>query len=199
MDDQGWYQKIRLHYFLTVGRPFLADRDTKVARKLMEQGDGSLFLPDFNRSQLGAIVSTLEILGIPVLLQDQTRELSNLDPDLQSLAAIAHNNRREIKTILNLGIAKNYSPITIVSRLLGKIGCKIKCLRYEKHNRKRVRIYQIISPEDNREQVFAHWLHKDQQRPGNSLFWTGEAQISKPQSSPKDTENNNYLQLKLDF
>jgi len=56
-----------------------------------------------------------------------------------------------------------------------------------------------ISPEDNREQVFAHWLHKDQQRPGNSLFWTGEAQISKPQSSPKDTENNNYLQLKLDF
>ena len=199
LDDEGWYQKIRLHYFLTAGRPFLTDRDTKVARKLIEQGNGSLFLPDFNRSQLGAIVGTLEILGIPVLLQDRTRELSNLDHDLQSLAAIAHNNRREIKTILNLGIAKNYTPITIVSRLLGKIGCKIKCLRNETHNRKRVRIYQIISPEDNREQVFAHWLKVDQKRPGNSLFWTGETQTCTAQALPTNTENDNYLQLKLDF
>ena len=154
LDDGGWYQKIRLHYFLTIGRSYLADRDTQVARKLIEQGNGSLFLPDFNSSQLGAIVGTLEILGIPVLLRDQQRELRNTDQDLQSLAAIAHGNRQEIKTILQLSIAKNYSPVTIVSRLLSKIGCKIKCLRYESQNRKRVRVYQILSPEDEREQVF---------------------------------------------
>ena len=200
LDDQGWYQKIRLHYFLTVGRPFLTDRDTKVARKLIQQGDGSLFLPDFNSSQLGAIVGALEILGIPILLENQTRELSNLDQDLQSLAAIAHNNRREIKTILNLGIAKNYSPITIVSRLLGKIGCKIKCLRYQKISKgKRVRVYQIIPVEDHRKQVFAHWLKIDQQRPGNSLFWSESAQINSSQALSVDAANDNYLQLKLDI
>ncbi|MEO1004324.1 MAG: plasmid replication protein, CyRepA1 family [Cyanobacteria bacterium J06638_38] len=199
LDDEGWYQKIRLHYFLTVGRPFLADRDTQVARKLIEQGDGSLFLPDFNSSQLGAIVGSLEILGIPVLLQDLSRELRNTDDDLQSLAAIAHSNRQEIKTILNLGIAKNHSPITIVSRLLSKIGCKIQCLRYESQNKKRVRVYQIVAPDDNREQVFEHWLNQDQQRPGNSLFWTGKPQVCSPQSVPVDMTENHYLQLKLDL
>lgn len=197
LDDQGWYQKIRLHYFLTVGRPYLADRDTQVAQKLIEQGDGSLFLPDFNKSQLGAIVGSLEILGIPVLLQDLSQELRNSDPDLQSLAAIAHNNRREIKTILNLGIAKNYSPMTIVSRLLGKIGCKIKCLRYETCNKKRLRVYQIAAPDDQRHQVFAHWLQIDRQRPGRSLFWSGQSTIDLTQQPT--AEQDDYLQLKLNF
>ena len=194
LDDAGWYQKIRLHYFLTVGRQYLADRDTKAARKLIEQGNGSLFLPDFNSSQLGAIVGSLEILGIPVLLQQQ-RELRNTDADLQSLAQIALNNRRELKTILNVGIAKNYSPITIISRLLGKIGCKIQCLRYESQNKKRVRVYQILTPTDEREQVFIHWLNIDRQRPGNSLFWSGD----KPNCKiPSRAIDDNYLQLSLD-
>jgi len=197
LDDEGWYQKIRLHYFLTLGRSYLADRDTKAAKKLIEQGDGSLFLPDFNSSQLGAIVGSLEIMGISALLQDLTRELCNTDAELQSLAAIAHGNRREIKTILNLGIAKNYSPITIVSRLLSKIGCKIKCLRYVSQNQKRVRIYQIVSPTDRREQVFAHWLAIDRQRPGNSLFWSPDTQISVPKI-PSKVADDNYLQLSLD-
>lgn len=198
LDDQGWYKKIRLHYFLTVGRPYLADRDTKVARKLIEQGDGSLFLPDFNSSQLGASIGTLELMGIPILLQDKSRELRNIDPDLQSLGAIAHSNRQEIKTILNIGIAKNYSPITIVSRLLDKIGCKMKCIRYETHQKKRVRVYQILSPEDKREQVFAYWLKSDRQLPGNSLFWSGNQSLLSVPSSNSNLDQN-YHQLSLDI
>ncbi len=196
LDDEGWYQKIRLHYFLTIGRPYLADRDTKVARKLIEQGNGSLFLPDFNNSQLGAIVGTLEIMGIPVLLQDISRELRNTDADLRSLAAIAHSNRREIKTILNISIAKNYSPITVVSRLLKKIGCKIQCTRYESINKKRVRVYQILTPEDKRDRVFAHWLNIDRQRPGNSLFWSEDRNKSQSILSPVAS---NHLQLSLNL
>ncbi|MEM8832288.1 MAG: bifunctional DNA primase/helicase, partial [Cyanobacteria bacterium P01_G01_bin.19] len=197
LDDEGWYQKIRLHYFLTVGRLYLADRDAKVARKLIDKGDGSLFLPDFNSSQLGAIVGALEILGIPTLLRDISRELRNTDDDLQSLAAIAHHNRQELKTILNLGIAKNFSPITIVSRLLNKIGCKIQCLRYESVNKKRVRVYQILASEDKRDRVFAHWLSIDRQRPGNSLFWT-ENQGRSSQNSSHEVDSN-YLQLSLNI
>ena len=199
LDDEGWYQKIRLHYFLSVGRSYLADRDTKVAHKLIEQGNGSLFLPDFNSSQLGAIVGTLEIMGIPVLLQDLSRELRNTDEDLQSLAAIAHNNRREIKTILNLSIAKNYSPITIVSRLLNKIGCKIKCKRYESINKKRVRVYQILPTEDRRNQVFSHWLNIDRSRPGNSLFWTGEPNQLHQHQPNSSSVAFDYLQLSLNI
>ena len=198
LDDEGWHEKIRLHYFLTVGRPYLADRDTQVARKLIERGNGSLFIPDFNNSQLGAIVGTLELFGIPVLLQNLNRELRNTDPDLQSLSAIAHSNRTEIKTILNISIAQNYTPITIVSRLLAKIGCKIKCKRYESINKKRVRVYQILSPQDRRLQVFSHWLNIDSQRPGNSLFWYDDS-LANPQKTKTDESKNNYLQLSLDI
>lgn len=203
LDDDGWYEKIRLHYFLTVGRPYLADRDTQVARKLIDQGNGSLFLPDFNSSQLGAIVGTLELMGIPVLLQAPERELRNTDEDLQSLGAIVQNNRSEIKTILNVGLAKNYTPVTIVSRLLGKIGCKIKCVRNESLNKKRVRVYQILSPEDQREKVFSHWLNIDRQRPGQSLFWSANhscfpAQSINAPAKALETKHN-YLQLSLDI
>ncbi len=198
LDDDGWYKKIRLHYFLTIGRPYLADRDTKVARKLIEQGNGSLFLPDFNSSQLGAIVGTLEILGIPVLLKDLERQLRNTDTDLQSLAAIAINNRGEIKTILGIGIAKNYSPIAIISRFLATIGCKLKCVRYESLGKKRIRVYQILQPIDEREQVFQHWLNIDCQRPGNSLFWEGN-KFPNSQLSKSNDADDHYLQLSLNI
>ena len=196
LDDEGWHQKIRIHYFLTVGRSYLADRDTRVARKLIEQGNGNLFLPDFNSSQLGAIIGALELMGIPILLQNPLRELKNTDLDLQSLAAIAYNNRSEIKTILNLTIAKNYSPITIVSRLLSKIGCKIQCVRSQNINRKRVRVYRILTALDLRDRVFAHWLNIDRDRPGNSLFWS-QHNISKQQEL--SSTDNNYLQLSLNI
>ncbi|BAZ46050.1 hypothetical protein NIES4102_30780 [Chondrocystis sp. NIES-4102] len=198
LDDQGWYQKIRLHYFLTVGRAYLADRDTLVARKLIDQGNGSLFLPDFNSSQLGAIVGTLELLGIPILLQ-LTRPLRNTDEDLQSLAAIALNHRQEIKTILNIGIAKSYSPITIVSRLLDKIGYKIQCVRYEKINSKRVRVYQILSPDDLRQQVFSYWLNIDSQSPGNSLLWAVNRLNHSTKLTSQSRQEANYFQFSLDI
>jgi hypothetical protein len=194
LDDNGWYDKIRLHYFLTVGRPFLADRDAKVARQLIKQGNGSLFLPDFNRSQLGAIVGTMEILGIAALLSNIQRELRNSDEDLQQLAAIALNNRREIKTIIGIGIAKNYSPVIIISRLLKQIDCQLQYIRSESQNKKRIRVYQLVQPQDNRDQVFQSWLNIDRQRPGNSLFWSGDRIIAPSQPNIEDAS---YLQLSL--
>ncbi len=199
LDDNDWYDKIRLHYFLTVGRPYLADRDTKVARKLIEQGNGSLFLPDFNNSQLGAIIGTMEILGIPTLLQDLNRQLRNSDPELKALAAIALNNRKEIKTILSLGIAKNYSAISIISRLLSKIDCKLKCIRYESLGKKRIRVYQIAKPTDLRKQVFQYWLEIDRQFPGNSLFWSGNEIQRNAQSIHRVEPNSDYIQLRLNI
>ena len=198
LDDDGWYQKIRLHYFLTVGRGYLVDRDAKVARKLIEQGNGSLFLPDFNGSQLGAIVGTMEIIGIPILLANPNRELRNKDTDLQAIAAIALNHRSEIKTTMGIGIAKNYSPVTIIRRFLEKIDYGLKYIRCESENKgkKRIRVYQIAKPEDEREQVFKHWLKRDGDRPGSSLFWK-EGNFKLNQSP--NSEDTNYLQLSLNL
>ncbi len=198
LDDGGWYQKIRLHYFLTIGRPFLADRDTKVAQKLLQQGNGSLFLPDFNKSQLGATIGIMEILGIPELLLDRDRELRNTDTDLQNLAAIALKNRKEIKTIMGIGLAKNSSPILIVRRFLEKIDCSLKYLRSETFSKgkKRLRIYQINSPQDPRKQVFDYWLEQDKMRPGSSLFWEERLNLYK---TKLDADKSNYFQLSLEL
>ena len=198
LDNNNWYQKIRLHYFLTLGRPFLADRDAKVAQKFISQGNGSLFLPDFNSSQLGAIVGIMELLGIPILLADTKRELRNIDSDLQAMATLALAHRSEIKTAVGIGLAKNSTPIMIVRRFLDKIDCKLKYLRSERSDksRKRIRVYQIIIPKDNREQVFYNWITQDYHRPGSSLFWD-ETQFKLKQLDNKENTDSSYLQFSL--
>ena len=135
-DDDGWYQKLRIHYFLTVGSQYLAKRDKLVAQRLIEQGQGSVFLPDFNSSQLGAIIGTMNILGISVLLANPQRELRNTDQDLQKMAAIALSNRSAIKTAVGIGLAKNSTPITIIRRFLDQIGYGLKCIRTETRDKK---------------------------------------------------------------
>lgn len=199
LDDDGWYDKIQLHYFLTIGRSFLADRDTQIAQKLIQNGNGSIFIPDFNGSQLGAVVGTMEILGIPTLLADPSRELRNSDADLQELAAIAISNKKEIKTVMGIGLATNSSPILILRRFLEKIDYGLKYLRCESKDkgRRRIRIYQIMAPQDARSQVFSHWLKRDQAIPGSSLFW--EQDKFKVSNTSSSADDHNFLQLSLDL
>ncbi len=143
----------------------------------------------------------MEILGIPTLLANQHRQLRNSDHDLQELAAIAIANRKEIKTVMGIGLAKNSSPILILRRFLEKIDYSLQYLRCESKDkgRKRIRIYQIMSPEDAREQVFAHWLKRDRAIPGSSLFWEQDKFKIKSNKSNSSPENNHdFLQLSLD-
>ncbi len=200
LDDQGWYQKLRLHYFLTVGRHYLADRDTKFAKNLIEQGHGSLFLPDFNGSQLGAIIGTMEILGIPVLLADPQRELCPQDDDLLALAQIAIQNRADIKTVVGIGIAHNASPITIIRRFLDLVGYDLQVLKSKRIGKKQVRIYQIIVPSDGREAVFQQWLIRDRALPGSSEGWFDEYCLKlKSSGQNHKSDDDPYLQLSLDL
>ena len=168
LDDQGWYSKLRLHYFLTVGRPYLAERDGLAARQLMNWGNGKLFLPDFNGSQLGAMIGAMDVLGLPVLLANPQRKLQGKDQDLQRLLQLALDNRVEIKTILKIGIAQNATPITIIRRLVEKIGCTLSCVGSKRIDKKSIRLYQLVIPNDNREEVFNNWLAQDKTQPGSS-------------------------------
>jgi hypothetical protein len=175
-DDDNWYQKLRRHYFLTLGRPYLADRDALIAKHLMQQGSGQIFQPDFNHSQLGAIIGTLEILGIKELLLQPDRELHNLDGEMQHLAAIALENRQAIKTTVGIGLAKNSTPIMILRRFLEQMGIELNYLKMKSIQKKRTRLYNILLPKDNRQTVFQHWLQVDQRAPGTSAFWQEDCQ-----------------------
>lgn len=157
-DDAGWYQQLQLHYFMTVGRQYLVTRDAEIAKTILELGKGNIFIPDFNDCLLGATIGVMELLKIPPLLKDKQRELKNIDEDLQLLAKTALANRAAIKTIVGIGLAVNSSPITIVRRFLDKIGYSLECLRTETHQKKRLRIYRIVNPDDGRFEVFQQWL-----------------------------------------
>ncbi|MDB9496964.1 DUF3854 domain-containing protein [Spirulina major CS-329] len=169
-DDHGWYQQLRLHYYLTLGRPYLTERDANLAQQMILQGDGAIFAPDFNRSQLGAVIGTLDVLGISTLLNNPQRQLRNTDADLVALQQLAIANRTFIKAALGVGIAKNSSAVLILRRCLEQLGYGVQCIKCEgqripgktKRSRsKRIRVYQIEPPNDGRAAVFAAWLQRE--------------------------------------
>jgi hypothetical protein len=55
-DDNGWYQKLRLYYYFTIGRAFVAQHDATRAKAQAEAGHSAIWQPDFNRGQLLASV-----------------------------------------------------------------------------------------------------------------------------------------------
>jgi late competence protein required for DNA uptake (superfamily II DNA/RNA helicase) len=198
-DDQGWYQELRLHYFLTIGRQFLCDRDALIARKLIESGHGSLFIPDFNGSQLGVIIGTLEVLGIPVLLANPERELTNSDLDLQKMAEIAIKNRAEIKTITKVNISNNSRPLTIIRNCLNLLGYELTSNRSQRISKKSLKVYQIVIPNDGREQVFQQWLFRDEKCAGSSEIWYDDYLFSLTQKPLLAEPENAYIQLSLEL
>ncbi len=156
LDDDGWYPQIRLHYFLTIGKSFLSERDQRAAGKSIH--NGQLWMPDFNRSQLGASVASLEFLGIAALLDDKRQYRGN-DEDLQQLSVLAHANRKGIKDILKTKISENDNPIVVLRRILKKIGYKLQLLGRDGTG-ERQRFYGIV-PIGNRDEIFQAWLARD--------------------------------------
>src|SRR5919199_1072055 len=200
-DDEGWYQKLLLHYFLTLGRDYLAQRDAAFARRLIELGGGSIFLPDFNRSQLGAAIGTMELLGIPVLLQQTGRELRSTDEDLRAMARLALSSRASIKTTLGIGLAPNTTPITIIRRLLDKIGYGLTCIGRDGKSSNRVRVYQVVNPKDGRFEVFQQWIAQSPQLLDSSeqrLYANSRLVVQATGKADLD-EDVEYVQLCLNF
>jgi hypothetical protein len=200
-DDEGWYPKLLLHYFLTLGRDYLAQRDAAFARRLIDLGGGSIFLPDFNRSQLGATVGTMELLGIPVLLEDEGRKLRNTDEDLKTMAKLALSNRAAIKTTLGIGLAPNATSITIIRRLLDKIGYGIRCIGRESKRLNRVRVYQVVNPSDGRFEVFQQWLAFGSQllEISDKRLYSSSRLVDSTARSADLGEEVKYVQLCLSF
>jgi hypothetical protein len=118
-------------------------------------------LPTFNKSQLGLTIASLERLGIPSLLT-AGGELRNSDEKLQTLAELTKSNPWQIKAILGISIHPEDTPITVLQKLLTKIGIKLRCLRREGGDGNRQRVYEIARPVDGRDEIFQRWLERDE-------------------------------------
>jgi hypothetical protein len=146
-DDRGWYPQLLLHYHLTVGRQFLEKRDRSKAKAQIERGDGAIFQPDFNHSQLGLSIKLLEILGVEQLL-DSDRTFTNTDEFLVRMEKIAKQNVWEIKTVLNISINQKDTPIAIAQMFLSKLGLKLKYLGRFGSRSDRRRVYGGVMEKD---------------------------------------------------
>jgi Domain of unknown function (DUF3854)/AAA domain len=57
-DDTGYYPQLRLCYYLTLGREYVAERDRKLGEKMLQAK--SAWLPDFNGGQKSLVIHALE-------------------------------------------------------------------------------------------------------------------------------------------
>lgn len=190
-DDDGWYAKIKLHYYLTLGRQFLKQRDTKRLHEQVEKGNGAVWLPDLNRNQVSVAIATLENLGVMELLIPN-KEWRSTDEALVRMAMLAHAHAWDIKAALNITVSEKDTPIAIAQKLLSKIGVKLNYLRREGSDGNRVRVYGYTAPHDGRDSVFAAWIARDEVAAAAGSFTStpGNKQMI---TSPQDVNQLNAL------
>ncbi|MBW4422234.1 MAG: DUF3854 domain-containing protein [Myxacorys californica WJT36-NPBG1] len=162
-DRDKWFSQIRLHYFATVGEPFLVDRDRNIFEGLLQSGQ--IWKPTLNRSVLILQVACLKYLKVLDLLHPKraAKGYRNTDRDLIELAQAAIANRKQLNPILNATISDKMTPIKALKLLVGKLGLILSRVRQEggrgKGNRQWV--YSYEAPKDEREKVFAKWIERD--------------------------------------
>lgn len=162
LDDDGWYEKIKLHYYLTVGRHLVTERDNKRLQSLTEN-DPEIFKPDLNKACLSGRISALSLIDVKQFFNRETEFSSE---SLQGFFEKINNpqTRSQFKLIFGFSFGEKESPIAVVQRLLGMMGLKLEFVRQERRDDgKRVRIYRGcgINP-DGRQPIFERWYRLEQ-------------------------------------
>ncbi|NDJ25786.1 DUF3854 domain-containing protein [Nostoc sp. B(2019)] len=160
-DDDGWYSQLRMHYYLTLGREFLTNRDAKRAKAQLEAGENSVWKPDFNKGQMMSAVMLLENLNLLQFLTPGV-QLRSSDDQMQELKALALKHRHVLKNYLAVTICEKHTPIAIAQKLLDKIDLKLSYVGRLGARENRQCVYQFVPPADERDLIFHQWLNRDQ-------------------------------------
>ncbi len=161
-DDDGWYGKLQIHYYLSLGERYLAQRDR---RSLSQIEDCSYaFKPDINKKQLLAKVWALKLIDIEQFLDpDAEFDKDSLASWLEKIILL----RFDIQSILGVSInPERDSAIAVAQRLLKKLGLKLEFTCQTRSKGKRIRVYKGCNlNSDGRETVFINWLVRDDGTP----------------------------------
>ena len=153
-DDDGLNSKLRLQYYLTLGKEHLPARD-EASIKSLRNGHRELFKPDVNKSTLALKVAVFEQFGILDFLNFD-REYSS--SDLTGWYGSVIPFKRDINTILGFKIDRH--PVKALNQFLNKLGYQL-----EQSSRKNgVRFYSLANGfrSINRDEIFDYWLSKEQ-------------------------------------
>ena len=159
-DDSGWYPQLQLHYYLTLGDRYLAERDRRSLLRIKEQGSGKAFKPDINKKQLSIQIKALRDLDLEQFL-DPNAEFTK--HSLADWFKKIREARFQIQTILGVAInPEKDSAIAVVQRILKKLGLKLQFKHQVRIDGKPTRVYRgcNLNP-DERLAVFDNWLERD--------------------------------------
>ncbi|GAB4244556.1 MAG: hypothetical protein Kow0049_34470 [Stanieria sp.] len=141
-DSKKLYPALRLRFWLTVGREYLADCERERFEQQKQRNHGNFFIPDLNHQ---TSITRIKLLEMPQLnlrrFTNPKTEWSNKSPELIELKEFVIKDLVRFNQILGCGIAATDSPITIIQKIFKVVGLKLPCLRNERDGKKRLRIY----------------------------------------------------------
>ncbi|MHC5747918.1 MAG: plasmid replication protein, CyRepA1 family [Nostoc sp.] len=178
-DDDGWYPQLRMHYYLTLGREFLTNRDAKRAASQLELGENSIWKPDFNKGQMLPAVLLLENLQMLQFLTPDV-QLRGSDEKMLEFKALAVQHRHVIKNYLNVSISEKHTPIAIAQKLLAKIDLKLDYIGRLGSRENRECVYRFVAPDDQRDSIFGQWLNRDEAFSRDSVSVTNNIELQTP-------------------
>lgn len=159
-DDQNWFKHIRMHYYMTFGKPYLNQREVSTFSNAII--NGKVWQPTMNRSQLSLKLALLEFLGIRRLMNPETVYHKDQE-DVLAVTEAAIANRWLVRSVLGVSVSEKVSNMQICQSLLGLIGIRLVCGgRPGERGEKRNRLYSYARPEDDRWEIFARWQERDE-------------------------------------
>jgi hypothetical protein len=159
LDDDGWYFQIRLHYYLTGGREFLTERDTRSLSRLAEESGGILFKPDVNKTVLTNWVRAFEVLDLVRYLDPN---VDRSESDLEELRARLLPCAHHVRSIFGITVSEESSAVKLWGAFLDRLGLKLKCVGRLGSRDDRQRYYRVTSLDpDGRGEVFGRWRERD--------------------------------------
>jgi hypothetical protein len=140
-DSERWLPKIKLYYYLGMGREQLVGDDRTRLEAIANRG--SLWLPDIGRSTWFVKVRLLEALGFPNLIAETAKEWRNSDLYLIDFAEKCQQNSGVIRQVLGLSIHPDHSAIAIFGKFLKLVGIDLHCDRKEGGRGQQERVYRF--------------------------------------------------------
>jgi hypothetical protein len=208
LNQDKWYGKIQLHYYLTHNADYLKMRDWKHFDRHLRQGLGKVCPQDVRL--LSMRVEAHKILGT-FQFTDPNLEWTKESPAVQEFIKKALYLRRDIKDICGLTVSEQRAkddPIGIIQDFLKQLGLTLKGKQRRK-GKERERAYKfggfasanvltmngahaekISEPDGLREKIFVQWSVKDA---ANLAQWKEAMNAVTPHASPQETEPAEFV------
>lgn len=166
-DDDGNYPKLRLFYYLTLGKAFVKAHDKARVKRHSDNNKGKMLTKDLVKKTFVTKVKILEIVGL-IDLVDALSEKSFIlpcDDEIQSMYEVLKKHK---KALSQIGVSISTKPLATVNSFLKIIGHKLTQIKDERGKAKATRVdddvyrlYELQKLPSWTEEVLNSWHEKD--------------------------------------